>query len=66
MGKRKAAAAPTEQQGGKAAKGSKAQRAEAAHADGDGPSTSGAVVAAPAVRNKEKVLLLSSRGITYR
>lgn len=69
MAKRKASAAV---EGGQqqAAKQQRKQRKQQVDAvEGDGPSSSGAVVIAGTAggwKNKEKVLLLSSRGITYR
>ena len=73
MAKRKAAA-PAAEEGGSKQQKPKQQRKQqpTAPADEEGPSTSGkgSVVAAAgqpaAFKNKEKVLLLSSRGITYR
>lgn len=71
MAKRKAAVQTEAADGeGKRQKGKRQPKdAPQQHAAAEeGPSTSGAVVAASgsAVRNKEKVLVLSSRGITYR
>ena len=71
MAKRKAAAAAAAENGSKQQQGKQQRKQQ--DADDRGPSTSApaAVVAAPTgtqagFKNKEKVLLLGSRGITYR